>query len=207
MNIIKKAFCFINCCFFLANKPATVVDISHLGCRLLVVLMQQEKLCQISVKHMRDEESSVCVCVSACVCVCVCMRSSVHLSIWAPMSILGLADIPVCVHGPVRSLTKARWGDAACGACRASPQVSRYPQMWTTALGCTAGFKRDNKSLNISVKRWRILVPMRRFFKLFSWASKHLKRGACFESDFQVWALSVCGKSPSSYFVSLATFE
>lgn len=41
---------------------------------MLVVSMLQEKLCQISVKHMSETKKaiSVRVCVCACVLVCVC---------------------------------------------------------------------------------------------------------------------------------------
>lgn len=56
--------------FVLANKPASDVDIGQQCLRFLVESVLLDKLCQISVKHMRETEKAI----TLCACVCATMK-------------------------------------------------------------------------------------------------------------------------------------
>lgn len=144
-----------------------------------------------------DQVTSACVCG---VCVCVYVHSSVCSSIWAPRSIPALLTFRSGLS--TFMVQWGRWqshdGRGCVWRLRGEPmlvwqdQVKRHePQHQARRV---KGKERNDKVPIFLLKN--ILVPMSCFFKLFFWASKHLKRRGCFESDFKSGLYLCVGNHP-----------
>lgn len=116
----------------------------------------------------------MCVCVYFHALIC----ALVHLSAGVDADAADVPEWPVCVHGPARLLTKARRAQAACGAPKSSS--GRSVRTGTTYVNHSVGpnGKVGRGITKSSIFLRRILIPVRRFRKPFSWASKRLKRGS-----------------------------
>lgn len=133
---------------------------------------------------------------SVSVCVRACVQHAVHSPLLSVHpSGRGPTQIPqtfrsalVCVHGPARSLTKARWGEAACGAARSSPgHGQRIRPAYLNRNPGRAPLRGDNGSLGAPSRGFLTPPPSQRVVSLRGSSSglQSVLRGEpSFESDF-----------------------